>query len=116
MNDNTYRLCKVTLMGIFVLGALFIGYRASQTGRYVQYDVRKTCTQDGRSRFLQDYVIDTWSGAHGSKRMIRTNLVSFCCGRPESNQVILRRSEESGRNLPHARSFATLRMTKMRVL
>ena len=63
MNDNTYRLCKVTLMGIFVLGTLFIGYRASQTGRYVQYDVRKTCTQDGRSRFLQDYVIDTWSGA-----------------------------------------------------
>jgi hypothetical protein len=64
MNDNTYRRYKVVLLAVFVFGALSIGNRASQTGRFTQFDLRKTYSPDEHTGLSKppNYVIDTWTG------------------------------------------------------
>jgi hypothetical protein len=64
MNENAYRLCKILLHTILVVGVLTIGWRVSQTGRYVQFDLRKSYSPDGKTALSQPpaYIIDTWTG------------------------------------------------------
>jgi hypothetical protein len=64
MNEETCRKYKIILLAILVTGTLAIGAAVSQTGRYVQFDLRKSCTPDGHTRLEKPpaYVIDTWSG------------------------------------------------------
>lgn len=64
MSENTYRLCKILLLAIFVAGVLIIGWRFSQTGRYVQFDLQKSYAPDGTTSLSKPpaYVIDTWTG------------------------------------------------------
>jgi hypothetical protein len=64
MSENTYRLCKIVLLAILVAGVLIVGWRISQTGRYVQFDLQKTYSPDGHTSLSQPpaYVIDSWTG------------------------------------------------------
>jgi hypothetical protein len=41
MSEGLYRGIVVVLLTIFVAGSLFIGWRLSENGRFVQYDPQK---------------------------------------------------------------------------
>lgn len=70
MNENQYRTGKLIILGVFVVGALVIGGRisqsveqASENGRYLQLDRMKDIVTTGDStRGYPTYLIDTRSG------------------------------------------------------
>ena len=68
MNEKSYRLCMASLLAVFVIGVLVIGYRFSdqvaENGRYVQFDLSKASRPDGAMTVhaYETWVIDTRSG------------------------------------------------------
>ncbi len=64
MTEARYRLCKVVLLAIFVVGSLYIGFLISQNGRYVQYDIRREYSPDGdvHQEAPDHYIWDTRTG------------------------------------------------------
>ena len=50
MSDDRYRLCKVILLAMLVVGGLIIGFGWSENGRYVQYDHSRNYSPDGTKR------------------------------------------------------------------
>ncbi len=63
VTEEQYRLRKLIPLGVLVLGALAIGWRIAENGRYVQYDRQKDYTVIGSSSTrYQGQLIDTRSG------------------------------------------------------
>ena len=64
MSEKSYRLCVVSLLAVFVVGVLAIGYRFTENGRYVQFDLRKMSRPDDAAivHAYGTWVIDTRSG------------------------------------------------------
>ncbi len=63
MSAETFRQYVLILAGIFVVGALVIGYLISENGRYSQYDQQKdTMVTTGSSSRGPAKLLDTRSG------------------------------------------------------
>jgi hypothetical protein len=68
MTEARYRLCIVVLLAVFVAGALYIGFLISQNGRYLQYDMRREYSPDGKTHFeAPQYFLDTRTGRKQSR-------------------------------------------------
>ena len=71
MTEERYKKYKLILLTVFVVGALAIGGKISQSvwqlaenGRYIQYDRQKDSVTTGNStKGYTTYVIDTRTGA-----------------------------------------------------
>ncbi len=64
MKEDTYRLAKVVLLAIAVIGVLAIGFRWAENGRYAQYDKRMEYSPDAKEHMTSPayQVLDTRSG------------------------------------------------------
>ena len=64
MSENAYRAAKAVLLGVFVVGFLLIAHRFSENGRYVQYDMRRCSSPDGRTTMADPpyQIFDTRTG------------------------------------------------------
>ena len=64
MSEERYRICKLIVMVVFVIGALVIGSKIANNGRYVQYDYRKNTVVIGStSTTYQTRIIDSRTGS-----------------------------------------------------
>jgi len=63
MSKETYRLAKIILLAIFVIGILISAFRFAENGRFVQFDARCLYSPTGtREHKFQNLVIDTRNG------------------------------------------------------
>jgi hypothetical protein len=66
MSESLYRLFKLIVMSLFLIGVFIIGWRFTENGRYVQLDARKMWIPVGDKLHAPTqggtYVIDTRDG------------------------------------------------------
>ncbi len=70
MSEGIYRICKLIVMAVFVIGALSIGGKIAdsvrqlaENGRYIQYDRNKDTTTTGNStQLFPTKIMDTRTG------------------------------------------------------
>ena len=71
MSEGIYRICKLIIMVVFVIGALSIGGKIAdsvrqlaENGRYIQYDLQKdTLTTGSSTQSFPTRIMDTRTGA-----------------------------------------------------
>ena len=70
MTEERYKICKLILLAVFVIGVLVIGGKISdsvrqlaENGRYIQYDFQKDAVTTGNTtQHFPTTIVDTRTG------------------------------------------------------